>query len=81
MPVDWEIGWSHGNNGISVSVAVVVDLIVLVKFTVLITVTGGEVVVITEVAVLVFVVSIAGATMRLAERMTAAMMTDAATSA
>lgn len=63
------------------SVIVIVESIVLVKFSVLVAIICGEVVVTTEVAVLVFVVSIAGATTRLAERTTAAIMMDAATSA
>lgn len=57
---------------------VLVKFSVLVKFRVLVTVTYGEVVVTTEVAVLVFVLSSAGATMRLVEIMAEAMTIAAA---
>ena len=70
---------SQGESGIALMVAVMVEWIVLVKFTVFVAVICGEGVITTEVAVLVFVVSRAGATIRLAETITAAVMMAATT--
>jgi hypothetical protein len=76
--VRFQTRWSQGETGNGMLVIVPTEVTVLVRLNVLVAKVGGTVVVTVEVAMLVLVVSRAGATMRLADRMIEAMMMAAA---